>query len=236
MLDRKKFHKKETGKRKEHSSMDRAYVIDTMRKNRIPEERIEHGEQVCDLALKIAARMEELQKTRLNHDDIIAGAILHDAGFVKCTGKPVSVNLLGKKEIVIPEDVLMHGMYSAELAAKMGFRREVQRITVRHELIAVTRAERSELGILPLPKDDVVPETWEEKAVMYADGLVFLALGLDLDLWNDPGAPARGFLDILKVMIGKQSKEPVTLSHPVLQRANRLNDELKGYAEPEWLT
>jgi len=216
--------------------MDRAYVIDTMRKNRIPEERIEHGDKVCDLALKIAVRIEELQKTKLNHDDIIAGAILHDAGFVKCTGKPVSVNLLGKKEIVIPEDVLMHGMYSAEIAAKMGFRREVQRITVRHELIAVTRAEREELGILPLPKDDVVPETWEEKAVMYADGLVFLAVGLDLDLWNDPDAPARGFLDILKVMIGKQSKEPVTLNHPVLKRANRLNDELKGYAEPEWLT
>jgi len=215
--------------------MYREYVVNTMKRNSIPDERIEHGEKVCNLALKIAERMEEMESIKLSHNDIIAAAILHDAGFTRCKGKPVTVNMLGKKDFVVPEDVIMHGMYGAEIAEEMGFLKEVQRIIVRHELIAVTRAEREELGILPLPQDDVVPETWEEKAVCYADGLVFLVLGLELDLWNDPESPARGFFDILKTMIGHLSTEPITLNHPVLQRANRLNRELKDYAEPGWL-
>jgi hypothetical protein len=214
----------------------RDQVIASMKKKAIPEERIEHGELVCDLALKIARRMEKLEGIRLSEDDITAGAVLHDAGFTKCRGKPVTVNILGKKEVVIPEDVILHGMYGAEIAETMGYSREVQGIILRHELIAVTREERKRLGILPLPPEDVVPVSWEEKAVMYADGLVFLGVGVGLDPWSDPDAPAKGFHQLLQAMIGNLSAEPVTLNHPILQRSNRLNAELKGYAERGWLS
>lgn len=206
-----------------------------MREFGIPEERIVHGEQVCDLALKIAARMGKKEGVALNRDHIIAAAIVHDAGFTRLKGKPIVINMLGKKEFTVAEDVILHGMYGADIAAEMGYPPEVQRIILRHELIAVTRDERKALGILPLPDQDVVPETYEEKAVMYADGLVFLVIGLGLDLWNDPEAPAKGFFDILKATTGHLNKEKITLSHPVLERANRLNAELKGYADPKWL-
>jgi hypothetical protein len=206
-----------------------------MREFSIPEERISHGEQVCDLAMKIAGRMEEIEGLRLNHDHIIAGSIIHDAGFTRCSGKPVTVNIMGRREVEIPEDVILHGMHGAAIAKEMGYAREVQLIILRHELIAVTRAEREHYGILPLPDEDVVPETWEEKAVMYADGIVWLALGLGLNLWKDPRAPARGFYDILKAMVGGRSRDPVTHDHPVLDRSNRLNAELKHYADPAWV-
>lgn len=210
-------------------------VKQKMREFGIPDERIVHGEQVCDLALKIAEKMERKEKVMLNRDHLIAGAIVHDAGFTRLKGKPITINMLGMKEFTVQDDVVLHGMYGAEIAAEMGYPKEVELIILRHELIAITREERAALGILPLPDHDVVPETWEEKAVMYADGLQFLAVGLGLDLWQDAQAPAKGFYDILKATTGHLSKEPVTLDHPVLKRSNRLNEELKEYAEPSWV-
>ena len=215
--------------------MDRSDVIRKLKDKGIPDERIEHGGEVCDLALKIASRIEEKEGVSLDYPNIIAGALIHDAGFTRCKGKPISVSILGKKEFVVPEDVILHGMYGAEIAKEMGFNYEVQLIILRHELIAVTLDERTQLGILPLPPEDVVPVTWDEKAVMYADGLVFLVARLGMDLWNDPEAPAKGFFDLLKSIAGHLSKDPITISHPVLERANRLNAELKDYADPEWL-
>jgi putative nucleotidyltransferase with HDIG domain len=216
--------------------MDRESVLKKMKDYKIPDETIEHGKQVCDLALKIAARIEEKEKVNLDYDHIITGAIIHDAGFIRCKGNPISISLLGKKDITVPADVILHGMYGAEIAKEMGFPEAVSLIVLRHELFAITRDERAELGILPLPPEDVVPITWEEKAVMYADGLVFLGIGLDLDPWNDPEAPAKGFFDFLKSTAGHLSKEPIALSHSVLERANRLNAEMKGYANPDWIS
>ena len=215
--------------------MTKEEVKNKMREFGIPDERIVHGEQVCDLALKIAGRMERQENVTLNRDHIIAGAIVHDAGFTRLTGKPLVINMMGKKEFTVQDDVILHGMYGADIAEEMGYPREVQLIILRHELIAITRDERAALGILPLPDDDVVPETWEEKAVMYADGLQFLAVGLGLDLWTDAEAPAKGFFDIMKATTEHSSKDPITLDHPVLRRANRLNEELKGFAEPAWV-
>ncbi|HEB32904.1 MAG TPA: hypothetical protein ENI15_18820 [Spirochaetes bacterium] len=215
--------------------MDRIDVIRKMKDKEIPDERIEHGGQVCDLALKIAARIEAKEGVSLDHTNIMSGALIHDAGFTRCKGKPITVSILGKKEFEVPEDVVLHGMYGAEIAKEMGFNYEVQMIILRHELIAVNLDERAQLGILPLPAEDVVPVTWEEKAVMYADGLVFLVAGLGLDLWNDPEAPAKGFFDLLKSIAGPLSKDPIIISHPVLERSNRLNAELKDYADPQWL-
>lgn len=215
--------------------MTKEDVKKKMREFGIPDERIVHGEQVCDLALKIAEKIEKKEGVVLNSDHIIAGAIVHDAGFTRLRGKPITINILGKKEITVQDDVILHGMYGADIAKEMGYAKEVALIILRHELIAITRDERAVLGILPLPDHDVVPESWEEKAVMYADGLMFLAVGLGLNLWKDPEAPAKGFFDLLKATIGYLSKDTITLSHPVLERSNRLNAELKGYADPSWV-
>jgi putative nucleotidyltransferase with HDIG domain len=216
-------------------AMTREEVKKIMRDNKVPEDTIIHGELVCDLALKVASRIEEQEGVQLDHDSMIEAAILHDIGFTRCTGEPVEVLILGKRNYTLPADVTYHVIHGADIAKELGFSEEVQHIVLRHEIIPVTREERSELGILPLPQVDTIPVTWEEKAVMYGDGLAFLALGLDLDLWNDPQAPAEGFLDVLKVHIGHLVKEPITLSHPVLERANRLNAELKGYFDPAWV-
>ena len=215
--------------------MTKEDVKKKMRKFGIPDERIVHGEQVCDLALKIAEKMEKKKGCVLNRDHIIAGAIAHDAGFTRLSGKPITINVLGKKEITVQDDVMLHGLYGADIAKEMGYSEEVTLIILRHELIAITREERKALGILPLPDHDLVPETWEEKAVIYADGLMFLAVGLGLDLWKDPEAPAKGFFDLLNATIGRLSEEKITPSHPVLERSNRLNAELKEYADPGWV-
>jgi hypothetical protein len=215
--------------------MTKEQVMQKMRDFGIPEERIVHGEQVCDLAMKVSARMEQMEGVRLNSDNIIMGSILHDAGFTRCVGQPVNIDILGIKTFEVPNDVILHGMFGADIAKEMGYPQEVQLIILRHELLAVTRDERKKYGILPLPEHDVVPESWEEKAVMYADGIVFIALGLGLNLWEDPKAPAKGFYDLLKTLVGPKRDEPITLDHPVLERANRLNEELKNYADPAWV-
>ena len=216
--------------------MTREEVKKIMREHETPEDTIEHGELVCDLALKIASRIEEQEGVQLDHESMIEAAVLHDIGFTRCTGEPVELCILGKRNYTMPADVTFHVIHGADIAKELGFSEAVQHMILRHEIIPVTIDERSELGIHPLPRVDTMPITWEEKAVMYADGLAFLALGLDLDLWNDPQAPAKGFLDVLKVHIGHVVKEPITVNYPVLERANRLNAEMKGYFDPDWVT
>jgi len=214
--------------------MDKLKIVKMMKDKEIPEDKIKHGEQVCDLAVKIASNMEKVG-AEINYDDLMKGALIHDAGFARCKGEPLSISIFGKINATFPDDVLLHGIYGVELAKEMGLPKSVQLIVLRHEIIAITRDERAKLGILPLPPEDTIPVTWEEKAVMYADGLLFLVSTAGLDLWKDPEAPAKGLIGFLQGTIGKLSKEPITLKHTVLQRANRLNAELKEFADPKWL-
>jgi uncharacterized protein len=99
---------------------------------------------------------------------IIAGSILHDIGaigFVESKLKEKENALeVGGKDFSI---YICHGTIGAEILRKEGLEREA-RIAERHTGAGLTKEEIAANG-WPLPQQDFLPETLEEKLICYAD-------------------------------------------------------------------
>lgn len=110
-----------------------------------PRHVIKHGLAVSKKALEIAWKVEP----GVNLRDVGDGALLHDIGRCKTNS-------------------IRHGVVGAELAERLGIRKEVVRIIERHIGAGIPRKEAVLLG---LPAKDYLPRTPEEKIVAYADNL-----------------------------------------------------------------
>ena len=199
----------------------------------VPTEIIEHGKCVASLALKIATRMKQTGIPVC--DAVVAqGAMLHDVGFLRCKGKHHTVRVGTGGEFSFPQDVLVHPVHGYILCQEWGISEAVSRIALRHDILAITSKERRELGILPSSPIDILPHTWEEKAVLCADASLFLSSFGDA-LWHEPDCAARGLLDILQLSLVPYVAKPIQITHPILQRANGLLSSLIEYVQPDWL-
>lgn len=117
---------------------------------------IRHSRDVADLALHIADCHPELG---IDLGFLEEGAMLHDIGIfltdapgIFCTGK---------------DPYIRHGIDGAELLRKEGFPRHA-RVCERHTGAGITLKQIDEQQ-LPLPRQDFLPETIEEKLICYAD-------------------------------------------------------------------
>lgn len=134
------------------SIIDKYYPDD----NRLRGLLMRHSRDVADMALAIAGRHPELGiDTRFVEE----GAMLHDIGIfltdapdIFCTGK---------------DPYIRHGIDGAELLRKEGFPRHA-RVCERHTGAGITLKDIDEQR-LPLPRQDFLPETIEEKLICYAD-------------------------------------------------------------------
>lgn len=115
-----------------------------------------HSEAVARKALECARRHPELE---LDLRFLEEAAMVHDIG-IHLTHAP-AIGCLGH----LP--YLAHGLAGALIMETEGFPAHA-RVCARHTGSGLTRAD-IEAQNLPLPKEDLLPETLEEKLICYAD-------------------------------------------------------------------
>lgn len=115
-----------------------------------------HSRAVADKALAIADRHLELS---LDRQFIEEAAMLHDIGIVRCNAP--GIQCFGT------EPYICHGRIGAEMLRAEGFPRHA-RVCERHTGAGITRSQIIAQK-LPLPQQDFLPETMEEKVICYAD-------------------------------------------------------------------
>lgn len=119
---------------------------------------ITHSERVARKALAVAdaAGLPDSVDRQFVWD----AAMLHDIGIVKCNAP--SIHCHG----TLP--YICHGIAGAEILATHGVGEAFRRVCERHTGAGLTKSEIEELE-LPLPHQDFLPETVEEKLICYAD-------------------------------------------------------------------
>ena len=115
-----------------------------------------HSRAVADKALAIADRHPELS---LDRQFIEEAAMLHDIGIVRCNAP--GIQCFGA------EPYICHGRIGADMLRAEGFPRHA-RVCERHTGTGITRSQIIAQK-LPLPEQDFLPETMEEKVICYAD-------------------------------------------------------------------
>lgn len=115
-----------------------------------------HSCSVADKALAIADRHPELP---LDRQFIEEAAMLHDIGIVRCNAP--GIHCFGS------EPYICHGRIGAGMLRAEGFPRHA-RVCERHTGAGITRSQIIACR-LPLPEQDFLPETLEEKLICYAD-------------------------------------------------------------------
>lgn len=115
-----------------------------------------HSRAVTKRALAICDRHPEL---RLDRRFVEEAAMLHDIGIFLCDAPAIACHGT--------EHYLKHGRLGAELLRREGFPRHA-RVCERHTGAGLTK-ESILAEQLPLPAEDFLPETLEEKVICYAD-------------------------------------------------------------------
>ena len=115
-----------------------------------------HSRAVADKALAIADRHPELS---LDRQFIEEAAMLHDIGIVRCNAP--GIQCFGT------EPYICHGRIGADMLRAEGFPRHA-RVCERHTGAGITCSQIIAQK-LPLPQQDFLPETMEEKVICYAD-------------------------------------------------------------------
>mgnify|MGYP002515727886 FL=1 len=115
-----------------------------------------HSRDVANLALEIATRHTELHFDKAFIEE---GAMLHDIG-IFMTDAP-GIYCFGK------DPYIRHGYDGAELLRREGWPKHA-RVCERHTGAGISLSQ-IEQQHLPLPKQDFIPETLEEKVICYAD-------------------------------------------------------------------
>lgn len=117
---------------------------------------VAHSKLVTDLALELAERHPEL-----NIDTVFVSeaAMLHDIGIYLCSAP--SIGCYGS------EPYIKHGVLGAELLRREGFEKHA-RVCARHTGTGLSK-DSILAQKLPLPAQDFLPETIEEKLICFAD-------------------------------------------------------------------
>lgn len=138
--------------------MDYQKIIDKYypEDNQLREIFITHSTLVTKRAVRIFDLHPELL---LDRQFIIEAAMLHDIGIFKCDAP--GIHCVGS------EPYLIHGRIGAELLRAEGYPKHA-RVCERHTGAGITKEEIIRLN-LPLPHQDFLPETMEEKVICYAD-------------------------------------------------------------------
>lgn len=132
--------------------IDRYYPEDNALKHIL----LVHSQSVAQRALQIVSHHPNLH---LDHRFIEEAAMLHDIGICRCYAP--SIACFGTA------DYILHGRLGAEILRQEGYPRHA-RVCERHTGAGLTR-EAIERQHLPLPAQDFLPETLEEKVICYAD-------------------------------------------------------------------
>ena len=117
---------------------------------------LKHSKAVADKAIAIAEAHPELP---IDRQFVMEAAMVHDIGIIK-TNAP-DIQCFGT------EPYIRHGVLGAEMMRAEGYPLHA-RVCERHTGAGLSLKEIEEQS-LPLPHEDLLPETLEEKLICYAD-------------------------------------------------------------------
>ena len=125
---------------------------------------LRHSNQVKDKALDILSHIPELS-AKVNIETVVNGALLHDVGIRECNAPDIHCH--GTRHYIA------HGTIGAEMLRDYGRKHgldleAIARICERHTGSGLTAVEIRQ-QCLPIPEQDFLPETLEEKIVCLAD-------------------------------------------------------------------
>jgi putative nucleotidyltransferase with HDIG domain len=217
----------------EMKTPNRTEILKKMAEAGLTEAEIEHSKTVTDIALMIADGVTKVDGKRLDKELIEAAALLHDIGLVRCRSKLLPIDIDNRK-IEMPRDLYLHPAKGLELVEELGFSKEIALAVLRHEGLSLSNDEYKKFGITPFSKEDALPKTMEEKAVLLADLLNWvLRTGHD---WRDTESVVNAILPTLnfefKVMTGKEARK----DNPVIGRVRQYQAMMTKYLSPEYVS
>jgi uncharacterized protein len=112
-----------------------------------------HSKAVQKLALEIAAKINKAGKSTADVQFIRVAAILHD---------------IGRFEHPPGKQAILHGIAGAKILKKSRLPLKYRRVCTNHLGAGITKADIKKQK-LPLPLNDYMPRTIEEKIICYAD-------------------------------------------------------------------
>jgi len=207
-----------------------AEIVRLVKEHGFPDERINHSVKVADLALQISDLMIN-DGLKVDKAVVEKGALLHDIGYLDCSGRLVEIPEWRGYGIKVPSDDINHPVLGALIVKKWGFSDEVADCVLRHNIGGFTVEECILLKVNPLPEKDCTPTTDEEKVVHYADHLMLLKR-FKLDPLKDPQASAKACHPWLKYYFAERANMKIEIDNPIVQREVMLNNELKKYLKP----
>ncbi|MFW9988518.1 MAG: HDIG domain-containing metalloprotein [Candidatus Odinarchaeota archaeon] len=129
---------------KEEVLPDREFVLNLLKKLKIPLSIRRHSEKVADKAMQIASK---IKKVKVDTHLIEIGALLHDIGRTKAHG-------------------FNHALIGGKIVRQRGFSERLARICETHILGGIDKEDAEKIG---LPIKDYLPTTLEEKIICLAD-------------------------------------------------------------------
>jgi uncharacterized protein len=113
----------------------------------------------CAIVAEMAAQLIARNHLDLDAGLVRAGCLLHDIGVYRLYRRDGSLDHPG---------YIRHGVLGHELLRELGFPEVLCRFCSRHTGVGITRADIRQQS-LPLPPDDYIARSPEERLVMYAD-------------------------------------------------------------------
>lgn len=113
----------------------------------------------CEIVWAVAEQLLVTHPSDLDVDLVRAGCLLHDIGVYRLYGGAGEFDR---------DNYIRHGVLGHALLRELGFPETLCRFCSHHTGVGVTRRDVLRQG-LPLPVDDYLAETGEERLVMYAD-------------------------------------------------------------------
>lgn len=124
---------------------------------RLREILIRHSRSVAELAREVCRKHPELGA---DEEFVYEAAMLHDIGIVKCDAEGIAC--------YGTEPYICHGTLGAQMCREQGLPEAYARVCARHTGTGLTAKAIREQH-LPLPEEDLLPETIEEQIICYAD-------------------------------------------------------------------
>lgn len=139
-------------------TMDYKAIIDKYypENNELKHILVVHSRRVADKALAIVDKHPELKADR---EFVEEAAMLHDLGIFRCDAD--GIQCFGDRPYIC------HGTIGGELLRREGFPRHA-RVCERHTGAGLSKADIVKQN-LPIPPQDLLPETIEEQIICYAD-------------------------------------------------------------------
>jgi len=180
----------------------------------LPLYKIHHSIVIGDAAMLIANEVERQMGVRVDYEIVEAGALLHDVGISQ----------------IISDDMPEHAYIGGRIAQDAGFGEKVSRCIELHDCAGFVKEYVLALDLpRTVAKDDLLPETWEEKIVAYADMIISLEGEWQMDVWNDDTCPARAYFDYISTPLRIRRGLTMSKSHPQFEYDIEFNRSMRRF-------